>query len=113
MDRTVPTSGNEEINLYLRTYYSLLRSSREVQIKTLIEAHKRMNSALHIFADGPKPDMAAFIYAILRMPKCLDQLRLIIMGQSEQVFAQHGFPNVERWQQVSAPGRRRRSFFDG
>lgn len=113
MDRTVPTSGNEEINLYLRTYYSLLRSSREVQIKTLIEAHKRMNSALHVLADEPQPDMAAFIYAILRMPECLDRLRLIIMGQSEQVFAQHGFTNVESWQQVIAPGRRRRSFFDG
>lgn len=113
MDRTVPTSGNEEINLYLRTYYSLLRSSREVQLKTLIEAHKRMHSALHVAADEPQPDMAAFIYAILRMPACLDQLRLVIMGQSEQVFAQHGFPNIETWQQVSAPGRRRRSFFDG
>jgi hypothetical protein len=113
MDRTVPTSSNEEINLYLRTYYSLLRSSREVQIRTLIEAHKRMNSALHVAADAPQPDMAAFIYAILRMPDCLDRLRLIIMGQSEQVFAQHGFPNVESWQQVNALGRRRRSFFDG
>ena len=113
MDRTVPTSGNEEINLYLRTYYSLLRSSREVQIKTLIEAHKRMHSALHVAADEPQPDMAAFIYAILRMPACLDKLRLIIMGQSAHVFAQHGFTDVETWQQVSAPGRRRRSFFDG
>ncbi|GJM41290.1 MAG: hypothetical protein DHS20C20_15720 [Ardenticatenaceae bacterium] len=113
MDRTVPTSGNEEINLYLRTYYSLLRSSREVQIKTLIEAHKRMNSALHVAADEPQPDMAAFIYAILRMPDCLEKLRLVIMGQSEQVFAQHGFPDIESWQQVNAPGRRRRSFFDG
>ncbi|MCP4415684.1 MAG: hypothetical protein GY805_03615 [Chloroflexi bacterium] len=113
MDRTLPTSGNEEINLYLRTYYSLLRSSREVQIKTLIEAHKRMNSALHVAADEPQPDMAAFIYAILRMPACLDKLRLLIMGQSEQVFSQHGFPKVESWQQVSAIGRRRRSFFDG
>jgi hypothetical protein len=113
MDRTVPTSGNEEINLYLRTYYSLLRSSREVQIKTLIEAHKRMHSALHVAAEEQQPDMAAFIYAILRMPTCLDQLRLVIMGQSEQVFAQHGFTNVESWEQVNAPGRRRRSFFDG
>jgi len=113
MDRTVPTSGNEEINLYLRTYYSLLRSSREVQIKTLIEAHKRMNSALHVAADEPQPDMAAFIYAILRMPACLDRLRLVIMGQSEQVFAQHGFAKVESWEPVTAPGRRRRSFFDG
>jgi hypothetical protein len=113
MDRTVPSSGNEEINLYLRTYYSLLRSTREVQIKTLIEAHKRMHSALHVDADEPMPDMAAFIYALLRMPACLDQLRLVIMGQSEHVFAQHGFPAVESWEQVNAPGRRRRSFFDG
>ncbi len=113
MDRTVPSSGNEEINLYLRTYYSLLRSSREVQIKTLIEAHKRINSALHVAADEPQPDMAAFIYAILRMPDCLWHTRLVVMGQSDQVFAQHGYPDVESWQQVSAPGRRRRSFFDG
>ncbi|MCP5098433.1 MAG: hypothetical protein GY943_23020, partial [Chloroflexi bacterium] len=113
MDRTVPSSGNEEINLYLRTYYSLLRSSREVQIKTLIEAHKRMHSALHVGADAAAPDMAAFIYALLRIPPCLDQLRLVLMGQSDFVFAQHGFPNIESWQQVSAPGRRRRSFFNG
>lgn len=113
MDRTVPTSGNSEINLYLRTYYSLLRSSREVQIKTLIEAHKRMHSALHVAADEPQPDMAAFIYAILRMPDCLDQLRLIVLGQSEFVFSQHGYPSIEKWQIASAPGRRRRSYFDG
>ena len=113
MDRTVPTSGNEEINLYLRTYYSLLRSTREVQIKTLVEAHKSMNSALHVDADEDKPDMAAFTYAVLRMPDCLDQLRLVLMGQSDFVFAQHGFPDIEMWEHVSAPGRRRRSFFDG
>jgi len=113
MDRTVPSSGNEEINLYLRTYYSLLRSTREVQIKSLIEAHKSMNSALHIKADDVEPDLAAFIYAILRMPDCLDQVRLVLMGQSDFVFAQHSIPDVETWEQVSAPGRRRRSFFDG
>ena len=113
MDRTVPSSGNEEINLYLRTYYSLLRSTREVQITTLIEAHKRIRSALHIAADEPQPDMAAFIYAILRVPACLSRVRLIVMGQSEQVFAQHGYPDVESWEPVSAPGRRRRSFYDG
>jgi hypothetical protein len=113
MDRTVPTSGNEEINLYLRTYYSLLRSTRAVQIKTLIEAHKRMKSALHIHANAEKLDMSAFIYAILRMPTVLNAVNLVLMGQSEQVFAQHGFPDIESWQVVSAPGRRRRSFFDG
>lgn len=113
MDRTVPSSGNEEIDLYLRTYYSLLRSTREVQIKTLLEAHKRMNSALHVHANDDQPDLAAFTYAVLRMPDCLDRLRLVLMGQSEFVFKQHGYPQIESWQSVSAPGRRRRSFFDG
>lgn len=113
MDRTVPSSGNEEINLYLRTYYSLLRSSSDVETKTLFEAHKRMNSALHIDAEEPTPDMAAFIYSILRMPECLNKVTRVIMGQSERVFARHGFPDVEEWEQVNAPGRRRRNFFDG
>lgn len=112
MDRTVPSSGNEEIKLYMRTYYSLLRSSHAVQIKTLHEAHKRMRSALHINASSPTPDMSAFIYGILRMPACLWQIKQVVMGQSESVFAKHDYP-VESWQLVSAPGRRRRSFFDG
>lgn len=112
MDRTVPSSGNEEIKLYMRTYYSLLRSSHAVQIKTLREAHKRMHSALHINADSPTPDMSAFIYGILRMPTCLWQVKQVVMGQSESVFAKHDY-DVEKWQLVNAPGRRRRSFFDG
>ncbi|MCP4361392.1 MAG: hypothetical protein GY796_25560 [Chloroflexi bacterium] len=113
MDRTVPSSGNEEINLYLRTYYSLLRSSSEVQVKSFVEAHLRMKSALHVQANMAEPDMAAFIYTVLRMPDCLDKLRLVVMGQSEPVFAQHGYGYVESWTAVTAPGRRRRSFFDG
>ena len=111
MDRTVPSSANEEINLYVRTYYSLLRSTRDVQIKTLIEAHKGMGSALHLLAGKNQFDAAAFIYAILRMPACLRQVNLVLMGQSGDVFSKYGY-NVEGWQQVSAPGRRRRSFFD-
>lgn len=114
MDRTVPARASDEINLYIRTYYSLLRSSREVEIKTLVEAHARINSALHIAANQPRMlDMAAFIYVILRVPDCLDRARLVIMGQSERVFAQHGYPDVESWRPVVAPGRRRYSFYDG
>jgi len=30
MERTVPYTASEEVELYLRTYYSLLRSSSEV-----------------------------------------------------------------------------------
>jgi hypothetical protein len=114
MDRTVPDSGNEEITLYIRTYYSLLRSTREVQIRSLIEAHLRINSALHVSANDPRPDLAAFLYSILRLPDCLiKDVRLVVMGQSDTVFAQQGYPKVEEWEVVSAPARRRRMFWDG
>lgn len=113
MIRTVPSSGNEEILLYLRTYYSLLRSTRPVQIQTLEEAHKSMNSALHVNAGSPEPDMAAFVYSVLRMPDCLDRIELVVMGQSERVFCEHGYCDIEQWQRVFSVGRRRRSFYDG
>jgi hypothetical protein len=114
MDRTVPSSDTDELALYIRTYYSLLRSTREVELRTLAEAHLRINSALHVAASSPEPDMAAFIYTILRLPVAvISDVRLVIMGQSETVFAEKGFPNVEDWQLVNAPARRRRYFFDG
>ncbi|NOZ50908.1 MAG: hypothetical protein GXP37_12835 [Chloroflexi bacterium] len=113
MDRTIPTSANEDIQLYMRTYYSLLRSTSPVQIKTLIEAHKRMRSALHVHANDIFPDWSALTYTLLRLPDCIHDVQLVVMGQSQDVFAMHGYPDVQHWQQVSSPGRRRRSFFDG
>ncbi|MFW6183325.1 MAG: DUF6909 family protein, partial [Chloroflexota bacterium] len=114
MDRTVPSRENDEIALYIRTYYSLLRSTSEVEIRTLIEAHTRINSALHVGATRTEPDLAAFIYAILRLPSyCIADVRLVVMGQSEAVFGEKGFADVESWQPVSAPARRRRYFYDG
>ncbi len=114
MDRTVPTSGNEEIILYMRTYYSLLRSSRAVKIRSLVEAHKRTNSALHVDAQKTTPDMSALLYSILRLPdQLITETDLVIMGQSEWVFAQNGYPNIDDWQAVSAPARRRRAYWDG
>ncbi len=113
MERTVPSRGSDDIALYLRTYYSLLRSTREVQIETLTEAHTRIHSALHVEAQDLGLDMAALIYVILRLPTCIESARLIVMGQSEQVFVEHGYSDVESWDVVLAPGRRRRNFWNG
>ena len=114
MDRTVPSRATEEIDLYIRTYYSLLRSSNEVQIRTLVEAHKQMNSALHVDAENSASDMAAFIYSILRLPACMiaDADR-VIMGQSAGLFIRHGYTNIRSWQPVDQPARRRRALYDG
>jgi hypothetical protein len=112
MDRAIPSSANEDIELYMRTYYSLLRSSGEIMIKSLIETHTQIDSSLHLHAREEFPDMAAFVYCTLRLPGCIRQVRLVLLGQSDEVFEKAGFPGVETWQGVSAAGRRRRLFFD-
>ena len=113
MDRSIPESASEEIELYMRTYYSLLRSSGEIQIKSLIETHAQMDSSLHLHAREDQPDIAAFVYCTLRLPSCIDRVRLVLLGQSDEVFVKAGFADVSKWQEVSAAGRRRKLFFDG
>ena len=113
MERTVPKSASDEIDLYLRTIYSLLRSSTEVQIRTLDEVHAGMNSSLHPDARKVTLDTSAFIYTSLRLPECITDVRSIVLGQSGQVFARQGYPDVESWQLVTARARRRTTYYDG
>ena len=113
MERTVPSTASDEVELYLRTYYSLLRSSAEVKIRTLEEAHAGMNSLLHPAVRETKPDMGAFIYSLLRTPACMPQVRLVVLGQSTDVFKRAGYDNIATWEQVPTAARRRRSFYDG
>lgn len=113
MERTVPSTASEEIELYLRTLYSLLRSTAEVQIRALEEVHAGMNSLLHPDARKTSPDVSALIYTSLRLPVCMPSVRSIVLGQSPAVFSAHGYDGIENWQPVSARARRRRCFFDG
>ncbi|MFL7893695.1 MAG: DUF6909 family protein [Anaerolineales bacterium] len=113
MERTVPSTASDEIDLYQRTYYSLLRSTAEVQIRTLEEAHVHMKSLLHPNAQGSAPDLSALVYSILRLPPIMHHIQLVVLGQSREIFEKRGFGDVETWQQVFAPARRRRCFYDG
>ncbi|MEZ4582196.1 MAG: hypothetical protein R3A10_11295 [Caldilineaceae bacterium] len=56
MDRATPVAHNE-IELYIRTYYSLLRSSGPIRVRSL-NTHAAMNSNLHYQATQPDLDMA-------------------------------------------------------
>jgi len=113
MERTVPYTASEEVELYLRTYYSLLRSTSEVQIRTLEEVHSATNSLLHPGARDDVPDLSAFIYSILRLPACINQVKTIVLGQSIEVFKREGVGDVESWQPETARARRRRCYYNG
>jgi hypothetical protein len=113
MLRDIPSRANEEIELYMRTYYSLLRSTSDIRVRSLEETHSAMDSSLHIGADGPTPDISAFVYSVMRLPQCLPMVDLLLMGQSDEVFERRGYPDVEKWQPVTSHSRRRKMFFDG
>ena len=113
MDRTTPSPGNEEIELYIKTYFSLLRSSGSVRVKALEETHGAMRSSLHAKAESHEPDTGAFTYAGLRLPSVIDETDLVILGQSEEVFERRGYYSVNEWESVESPARRRKMFYDG
>ncbi len=101
------------LDLFHRTYHSLLRSTGEIQIQALIEPFAASEPSLHVGVRAEMPDLAALTYTSLRLPSCIDRVRLVLLGQSHEVFARHGFSDVTRWQSVTAPGRRRKMFYDG
>ncbi len=113
MERTVPIRSSEEIDLYLRTIYSLLRSSNEVHIRTLEEVHAGMNSSLHTKSREDAPDISALLYALQRLPEIIMSVKKVILGQSAENLASYGYGDIETWQEVSAKARRRRCFYDG
>ena len=113
MERTVPTRASEEIDLYIRTIYSLLRSTTRVRIRTLEEVHAGINSSLHPLARTQTPDVSSFIYANLRLPDCMPKIQAVLLGQSATVFDQYGFNHIEEWKEVTARARRRRCFYNG
>ncbi|MBA3391320.1 MAG: hypothetical protein H0T89_01690 [Deltaproteobacteria bacterium] len=112
MDRQPPRATSDEIDLYIRTYYSLLRSSGDVRVRAFEEAHLYARSSLHLGAEEPAPDLAAFSYSAGRLPECMPRIRRVVLGQSPRQFRAAGFP-IEQWEVVRTRGRRRPLRWDG
>src|SRR5580700_4768800 len=103
----------DAVEVYHRTYTTILRSSGETQLRVFEHSHKAMGSSLHPLAASIELDLGALLYAIRRLPDAIFRARLVVMGQSAEVFSQRGFQPFGDWTEVSAPGRRRRWYDDG
>lgn len=107
------TFTTDEIEVYIRTYRSLLKSTGTTKISKLIYHHEKIDSMLHQNAARVELDIAAFIYVLLRLPPCMSQVKKVILGQSYSVFKKNGYGVIGSWQEVEAPGRRRKMYFNG
>jgi hypothetical protein len=98
---------SDEVELYQRTYNTLLRSSGETALRVLESSHRAMGSSLHPLAASDEPDLGALLYAIRRLPGTILDAELVIMGQEAEVFARNGIV-IDEWEEQDAPARRRR-----
>ena len=106
-------SGRHAVELYVRTYSTMLQSSGEIRLDSLAQAHIGMASSLHPLASEPQLDMGAFIYSVRRLPTEIRCARRVILGQSARGFEAALGLDVTRWQRVKALGRRRPWYYDG
>ena len=101
------------VELYVRTYSTMLQSSGQIRVSALQQAHLAMQSSLHPLAADPQSDMGALLYSVRRLPLCVSRSRSVVMGQSPADFSKVLGGSVTDWQRVTAPARRRWWYFDG
>src|SRR5215831_16505330 len=106
-------SGRHAVELYVRTYSTMLQSSGEIRLETLTHAHLGVASSLHPLAGRPQMDMGAFLYSARRLPYAISGSRRVILGQSVHGFRVALGIEVADWERVKAPARRRPWYWDG
>ena len=113
LDHGEPAPGKREVDLYVRTYNTLLQSSGAISVSSLEPAHLTAAPSLHAGAKEIEPDLNALIYSVQRLPKCILQASDIVLGQTDDAFAQSGYGDTSTWSVEGAPGRRRKWLWDG
>ena len=102
-------TGRHAVELYVRTYTTMLQSSGDIKVESLVQAHLGMGSVLHPLAAEPQSDMGALLYAVRRLPDAISRGRHVVMGQSPQGFRAVLGADILSWKAVKAPARRRLS----
>jgi hypothetical protein len=100
--------GEEQVELYVRTYRSLLRSSGEIRLQALERAHLGMASSLHPLGSQVELDAGALLYSLHRLPPVVLDLEHVCLGQSPTQLLHYQGSDPADWLPVLAPGRRRR-----
>lgn len=106
--RIRPGADHREVDLYVRTYTTLLESSGAVSVSSFEPAHITAAPSLHAGATEIEPDMNAMMYSLQRLPTAVMQCRHFVLGQSATAFERGGYPDFSSWRLVTAPARRRK-----
>src|SRR4030081_1707612 len=104
-------AGKGEVDLFVRSYETLLRSTGEVRVAGLLEPYLAMDPTLHARAPDRRPDPAALTYVGLRLPPCMPNVRLVLLSTSVETIQARGY-DLTSWQPPTSPARRLRHVED-
>src|ERR1700687_2871184 len=107
-----PMAGKGEVDLFVRSYETLLRSTGEVRVAGLLEPYLAMDPTLHGRARDPRPDPAALTYVGLRLPPCMPRWPRVLLSTSIESIQSRAY-DLTTWQPQTSPARRRRQLYDG
>ncbi len=113
MELSGQVGRRDDVDLYARTYSTVLRTSGEVHLRAFERAHVNVCPSLHPGAGRPEPDTGALIYAANRLPAVVSQVQRVILGQLPEHFSQALGVRIEAWAPVEAAARRRQWHYDG
>lgn len=102
---------DEKTNVFIKAYRSFLTAEGKMNIDQIVQLYKEMNASLHTKAGTDEVAIEAFMYSFLRLPQLMHSIEQIIMAQTDEIFKREGY-NISSWQDVHAPARRRKMFFD-
>ncbi len=103
---------HDEINSFVTSAYTMLRSTGDAAIERLEDSYIRMSPIIHKGLAEEKLDISVLVYSTLRLPSCIGHVNKILLGQSEGIFKEHGY-KVQGWMEMTAKARRRRYLYDG
>src|SRR6202022_2720741 len=88
MESSGQVGRRDDVDLYARTYSTVLRTSGEVHLRAFERAHANVSPSLHPNAAQPEPDTGALIYAANRLPAVVSAVQRVILGQLPEHFSQ-------------------------
>ncbi|MFA6602694.1 MAG: hypothetical protein WCT01_02720 [Candidatus Shapirobacteria bacterium] len=104
---------NTAIRAHLIRSYDLFSNGKEFALADLFDTYLQMQPSLHSLLTNPKQiDTPALNYSLARLPQEIFKTQKIIFGQTDTDFINSGIISFSRWQEVTAPSRRRYYRFD-
>ena len=104
--------SDKKTAIFTQAYRSFLNGEGEMSIEQIMMLYRDMQPSLHKKVDSPDVDIEAFMYSFLRLPQIMHKITKVIMAQTDEIFHRDGY-KLEFWEEVSAPARRRKMYYDG